>query len=84
MVLFKMEEATFSGPVICSNNHKSETVGEPCSMRGNPEAKMLFEWGKKIFQQTNCVNLSARAQQIDVCLPRAPVLLALCLVVLDL
>lgn len=52
-------------------------------MRGNPEAKMLFEWEKK-YLSANCVTLSDRAQQTDVCLPKASVLLSLWLVVLDL
>lgn len=50
--LVKVEEATFPGPMVCSNNLKSENVGEPCQMRANPEAEMLFEWEKNTFQQT--------------------------------
>lgn len=55
-------------------------------MKGNPRAKLLIEWGKKKNLSTDelCVNLSDRALEFEVYLPRASVLLNLWLVVLDL
>lgn len=63
----KMEEATFSAPMICCNNHKSEDVGEPCRRRGNPEAKMLFEWGKK---PSNSVALLREFSRLELTDPK--------------
>lgn len=54
-------------------------------MKGNPRAKMLVEWEKKNLSTDElCVNLSDRALELEVYLPRASVLLNLWLVVLDL
>lgn len=53
-------------------------------MKGNPEAKMLLEWKKILSTDELCVNLSDRALEFEVYLPRASVLLILCLMVLDL
>lgn len=55
-------------------------------MKGNPEAKMLLKWIKKNNLSTDklCVNLSDRALEFDVYLPRASVLFILLWVVLDL